>query len=134
VRPRHVVAAVWVLAAAGLMAGAGLATPVAQAPPAAGSDLSVMAFNIRYGTANDGDNHWLERREMVFDVIRTHRPDVVGLQEALRGQLDEVLQAVPDYVFVEPGVEVIEAAIVRDARDGRYPSDHFPVTARLRLR
>jgi hypothetical protein len=30
--------------------------------------------------------------------------------------------------------EVLEAAIVRTSRDGRYPSDHFPVTARVRLR
>jgi endonuclease/exonuclease/phosphatase family metal-dependent hydrolase len=39
-----------------------------------------------------------------------------------------------DFVFVEPGTEVLEAAIVRASRDGRYPSDHFPVTARIRLR
>jgi len=39
-----------------------------------------------------------------------------------------------DVVFVEPGTEVLEAAIVRTSRDGRYPSDHFPVTARIRLR
>jgi endonuclease/exonuclease/phosphatase family metal-dependent hydrolase len=39
-----------------------------------------------------------------------------------------------DYVFVEPGADVVDAAILRDARDGRYPSDHFPVTARVRLR
>ena len=39
-----------------------------------------------------------------------------------------------DFVFVEPGTEVLDAAIVRASRDGRYPSDHFPVTARIRLR
>lgn len=38
-----------------------------------------------------------------------------------------------DYVFVEPGTEVLDAAILRNARDGRYPSDHFPVTARIRI-
>jgi endonuclease/exonuclease/phosphatase family metal-dependent hydrolase len=38
-----------------------------------------------------------------------------------------------DYVFVPPGIGVIDAAIVRTERDGRYPSDHFPVTARIRL-
>ena len=30
-------------------------------------ELRVMSFNIRYGTANDGDNHWKNRREMVFN-------------------------------------------------------------------
>jgi endonuclease/exonuclease/phosphatase family metal-dependent hydrolase len=39
-----------------------------------------------------------------------------------------------DFVFVEPGTDVLDAAIVRTSRDGRYPSDHFPVTARVRFR
>jgi endonuclease/exonuclease/phosphatase family metal-dependent hydrolase len=38
-----------------------------------------------------------------------------------------------DFVFVSPEWRVADAAIVRTARDGRYPSDHFPVTARLTL-
>jgi len=56
-----------------------------------------MSFNIRYGTANDGQNRWEHRREMVFDVLRKHRPDVVGLQETLRFQIDEIRQALPEY-------------------------------------
>ncbi|MGH9174898.1 MAG: endonuclease/exonuclease/phosphatase family protein, partial [Vicinamibacterales bacterium] len=39
-----------------------------------------------------------------------------------------------DYVFVEPNTEVLSADIVRTAADGKYPSDHFPVVARIRLR
>ena len=39
-----------------------------------------------------------------------------------------------DFVLVEAGTEVLAAEIVRSSRDGRYPSDHFPVTARVRLR
>jgi endonuclease/exonuclease/phosphatase family metal-dependent hydrolase len=38
-----------------------------------------------------------------------------------------------DYILVEPGTEVLEATIVRTSRDGRFPSDHFPVTAVIRL-
>ena len=38
-----------------------------------------------------------------------------------------------DYVLVAPGTEVLDAAIVRTSRGGRYPSDHFPVTARIVL-
>jgi endonuclease/exonuclease/phosphatase family metal-dependent hydrolase len=36
-----------------------------------------------------------------------------------------------DYVFVLPGTLVLDAAILRDNSDGRYPSDHYPVTAHL---
>ena len=37
-----------------------------------------------------------------------------------------------DYVLVQAGAEVISAEI-RAGRNDRYPSDHFPVTAILRL-
>ena len=61
------------------------------------SDLAVMTFNIRYGTANDGENRWENRTDLVFDVVRRHDPDIVGLQEALRFQIDEMLAALPEY-------------------------------------
>jgi endonuclease/exonuclease/phosphatase family metal-dependent hydrolase len=38
-----------------------------------------------------------------------------------------------DYVFVPPGTKVLEAEILYDNVDGRYPSDHYPVDARFRL-
>jgi endonuclease/exonuclease/phosphatase family metal-dependent hydrolase len=38
-----------------------------------------------------------------------------------------------DYVFVPAGVKVLEAKILHNNVDGRYPSDHFPVVARVRL-
>ncbi|MHC4206894.1 MAG: exonuclease/endonuclease/phosphatase family protein, partial [Planctomycetota bacterium] len=60
-------------------------------------ELRVMSFNIRYGSANDGENHWKNRKEMVFDVIRNHPSDVVGLQEALRFQIDEIRKEHPIY-------------------------------------
>jgi len=38
-----------------------------------------------------------------------------------------------DYVFVSPEVKILEAEILHDNRDGRYPTDHFPVTAKVML-
>jgi endonuclease/exonuclease/phosphatase family metal-dependent hydrolase len=38
-----------------------------------------------------------------------------------------------DYILVPPGTGVMSAEIVRFSRNNRYPSDHFPVTARVRL-
>jgi endonuclease/exonuclease/phosphatase family metal-dependent hydrolase len=74
-----------------------LQTPAADARGATGGELRVMSFNIRYGTANDGANRWVNRRELVFDVLREHDCDVVGLQEALRFQIDEIREALPAY-------------------------------------
>jgi endonuclease/exonuclease/phosphatase family metal-dependent hydrolase len=38
-----------------------------------------------------------------------------------------------DFILTSPGWQVRDAQIVRFQREGRYPSDHFPVTARLQL-
>ena len=65
--------------------------------------LAVMSFNIRYGTANDGDNHWTLRREFLLDVMREADADLVGLQEALDGQIAELLKALPQYGVVGVG-------------------------------
>jgi len=45
--------------------------------------LRVMSFNIRYGTANDGEDHWDKRKDFLVDVVRSEAPDVMGVQEAL---------------------------------------------------
>ena len=65
--------------------------------------LSVMSFNIRYGTAKDGDNHWSLRKEMLFDLVRERDADLVGLQEALAFQIDEIIAAVPGYAVIGVG-------------------------------
>ena len=65
--------------------------------------VRVMSFNIRYGTAKDGENAWLHRREMVFDVIRKHQPDIVGMQEVLNGQRAELLRALPEFESLGAG-------------------------------
>lgn len=69
----------------------GCATPAPESAP-----LRVMSFNIRYGTAPDGENRWERRRELVVEVIRDFDPALVGLQEALRFQLDELRKALPN--------------------------------------
>jgi endonuclease/exonuclease/phosphatase family metal-dependent hydrolase len=68
--------------------------------PAGPAPLDVMSYNIRYGTANDGENRWELRRPHMIALIKTHNPDIVGLQEALHFQIDELLTALPDYRMV----------------------------------
>lgn len=66
-------------------------------------DLRIMSFNIRYGNANDGENSWINRKEYVFDIIKKYKPDLLGLQEALKFQIDEILEALPEYDFIGVG-------------------------------
>jgi endonuclease/exonuclease/phosphatase family metal-dependent hydrolase len=65
--------------------------------------LTIMSFNIRYGTAKDGENAWAARRTMLFDVLREQRADLIGLQEALDEQIAEIAAAVPGYATVGVG-------------------------------
>ena len=45
-------------------------------PPAPGQadkqtlDVRVMSYNIRYGTAQDGENHWDKRKEFLVETIQ----------------------------------------------------------------
>lgn len=71
--------------------------------PADGLALTVMSFNIRYGTANDGDNSWPHRRELVMRVIKDRDADILGVQEALTFQLDEITASVPAYAVIGVG-------------------------------
>jgi endonuclease/exonuclease/phosphatase family metal-dependent hydrolase len=85
-----------------------------------GLELRVMSFNIRYGTANDGENHWNKRHRMVFDVLRNHPSDVVGLQETLRFQIDEIRKDLPAYG---------EIGVARE--DGRADGEYSAILYRL---
>ena len=108
--------------------GVGIVAPLtAQVtrPAPAPEPLTVMSFNIRYGTANDGENHWMRRRDLLFDVVREQNADLIGLQEALASQIDEIVAAVPGYAVVGVG---------RD--DGRAAGEFSAIlfrTSRLRV-
>ena len=74
-----------------LVACLALTNAEAQAP------VRVLSFNIRYGTARDGNHVWPNRREFVAATIRDHAPHILGIQEALRFQLDELGAALQGY-------------------------------------
>jgi endonuclease/exonuclease/phosphatase family metal-dependent hydrolase len=57
--------------------------------------VRVMTFNVRFGMADDGEDSWPHRRDLVARVIRDYDPAVLGVQEALRFQLDEIEGALP---------------------------------------
>lgn len=84
--------------------------------------------NPVYRTLTAGDafsDTWVERNEAEPEFGTFH--DFRGMENAMgRARIDWVLARGP--------IETIEAEIVTTAVDGQYPSDHYPVTARLRFR
>jgi len=59
--------------------------------------LSLGTWNVRWDCPDDGDHRWGLRRERLAALLRAWAPDVLGLQEPLRHQLDFLRQALPDY-------------------------------------
>ncbi len=112
------VAAVLLGACEGVTKQPGLleAVGVLPRPP---SELTVMSFNVRYGTAPDGENAWPLRRELVAETIAARAPDIIGTQEALRFQLDDIRERLPEFA---------ESGVARD--DGRQAGEYCAILYR----
>lgn len=65
--------------------------------------LRVMSFNIRYNEPRDGVNAWANRKTKVADVIRFHKADLVGVQEAQNNQLKDLEKLLPDFAWCGVG-------------------------------
>ncbi len=63
----------------------------------------VMTFNIRYDEPRDGENAWPNRKELVASMIRFHQADLVGLQEALNRQLNDLEKLLPEFAAAGVG-------------------------------
>ncbi len=68
--------------------------------PYSGLNLNIMSFNIRRGTARDGKNHWIFRRNLICEILKQYHPDVLGLQEALDFQMSEIGAMLPGYEMI----------------------------------
>ena len=80
-----------------------LQPPSVTADESAEADVRVMSFNIRYGTAKDGENHWNHRRDFVVDTINEFGPDLLGTQETLKFQRDYLAMHLSGYEVLGVG-------------------------------
>lgn len=78
--------------------------------------IEVLTYNIRNANPDDGPNVWDLRSEKVINLIREANPDVFGLQEALKVQVDGLKTAFPAYGFIGLG---------RD--DGKEAGEYSPI-------
>lgn len=75
----------------------GMSTP--QLPPT----LELMSFNIRFGTAEDGEDHWKFRKPRTIQALQKRKPEIIGLQETLDFQIDDLKAGLPGYLSVGVG-------------------------------
>ncbi|MEM9481482.1 MAG: endonuclease/exonuclease/phosphatase family protein [Verrucomicrobiota bacterium] len=76
----------------------------------------MLTFNIRFDTPRDGKEAWPMRKEMVGQWLKRNSPDIIGLQEALRHQIDDTRKAIPEYQ---------EFGVGRD--DGKSAGEHCTI-------
>jgi endonuclease/exonuclease/phosphatase family metal-dependent hydrolase len=80
------------------------------------TEFTVVSFNIRYATEQDGPNAWSQRKAWVPSLLQFHGAEVFGLQESLYEQVKDVESRMPDYDWVGVG---------RD--DGRQGGEYSPI-------
>lgn len=62
-----------------------------------------MTFNLRFENDRDGDNAWVNRRELVLDIIDRYQPAILGTQEGKWTQLTYLCDHLQEYEAVMPG-------------------------------
>lgn len=79
--------------------------------------MRIMSYNIRFDNPDDGINAWPNRSGYVADLIENvYQPDLIGVQEALVHQLQELDDLMEDYSWVGVG---------RD--DGNRAGEYSPI-------
>lgn len=80
------------------------------------SSVRTISYNIRYHNPADGDQAWPNRKEQVTALLQRYQPDLIGLQEVLKGQLDDLAAELVDFAWVGVGRE-----------DGRTRGEYAPI-------
>jgi endonuclease/exonuclease/phosphatase family metal-dependent hydrolase len=111
-----------------IMAMTALARPAAAVAP-----IKTMSFNIRFdsGVPNNGTNAWVSpagtgRRDLALNVIDDFAPDVLGVQEALHNQVNDLQGGLAQYDFY--GVGRDDGVTAGEYSGIFYRSDRFTRT------
>lgn len=65
-------------------------------------DLTVMTFNLRYAS-NRPPNAWPARRPVMRALIEKEKPDVIGTQEGVYAQINDLAEDLPEYAWIGTG-------------------------------
>ncbi|MDU1891084.1 MAG: endonuclease/exonuclease/phosphatase family protein [Dysgonomonas sp.] len=66
-------------------------------------NLNVLSFNIRYDNPEDSLNNWQYRKDIAAQIIKDQSADIVGAQEVLANQLNDLKTRLPEYNAIGVG-------------------------------
>ena len=93
--------------------------------------VRVMSYNIRTANARDGENNWDKRKDFLAETIRAFGPDLLGTQETLPRQRDDLAARLDGYAVLAAGRDdgreagEMMAIFYRQSRFERLAGGHF---------
>ena len=81
-----------------------------------GQPLEVMTFNVRLDIPSDSVNNWNYRKGDACRMIAYYSPDLLGMQEVLHNQMEDLKRGLPQYTALGVG---------RD--DGKEAGEYCPI-------
>lgn len=87
--------------------------------------LIIGTYNLRYDNPKDTGNLWVNRAPVIAALIRFHDFDIFGTQEGYKNQLDDIINALPQYMYYGVGRN--------DGKDGGEHSAIFYKTDDFKL-
>lgn len=103
----------WILAA---LLGTGIYGNASAQNPQQSITVNWATFNIRYDNPDDKENNWKFRKDRVAEFIQREKLDIVGMQEVLHNQLEDLKTRLPEYAEVGIGRE-----------DGKQQGEYAPI-------
>lgn len=100
-----------------LAAGCGVAPEPPTSPRSTSSpSLRIASYNIRYNNPDDGEHAWPFRKDRVISTVRFNGAHLVGMQEVLKNQMDDLSRDMSEYEWIGVG---------RD--DGKEAGEYAPI-------
>jgi endonuclease/exonuclease/phosphatase family metal-dependent hydrolase len=65
--------------------------------------MVVMTLNVRYDNPSDAPNDWKGRKPIIISTVLDRSADIIGFQEVLKNQLDDLDSLLPWYDYVGVG-------------------------------
>ena len=86
------------------------------------AEISVISYNIRLGSANDGTNSWAFRYPATAMMLQDQHPDIFGVQEALPEQVNYILSC---FDGRRGNISYKSVGVGRD--DGKKKGEHMSI-------